>query len=134
MPSLATVKASFFDREAVANIADRFTVRSLSRFGAFTMTRVRRSLRTRKGVSEPGSPPSVHGSIYRKSVLFYFDRVRKSVVIGPYQFNSRRSTPVPELLESGGAVRRGGRILVYQPRPHVNPAFEAELASKDYLK
>lgn len=134
MPSLATIKASFFDREAVANIADRFTARSLSRFGAFTMTRVRRSLRTRKGVSEPGSPPSVHGTIYRKSVLFYFDRVRKSVVIGPYQFNGNRSTPVPELLESGGSVRRGDRILVYRPRPHVNPAFEAELAAKDYLK
>jgi hypothetical protein len=134
MPRLATIKASFFDREAVVSVADRFTSKSLSRFGAFTMTRIRRSLRARKGVSEPGSPPSVHGSIYRKSILFYYDRARKSVVIGPYQFNGNRSTPVPELLESGGSVRRGDRILVYRPRPHINPAFEAELAAKDYLK
>lgn len=134
MPRLATIKASFFDREAVVSVADRFTARSLSRFGAFTMTRIRRSLRVRRGVSAPGSPPSVHGSIYRKSVLFYYDRARKSVVIGPYQFNATRNPPVPELLEQGGTVRRGDRILVYQPRPHVNPAFEVEIASKDYLK
>jgi hypothetical protein len=134
MPSIASIKASFFDREAVALVADKFTTRALSKFGAFTMTRVRRSLRTRKGVSDPGSPPSVHGSIYRSSVLFYYDRVRKSVVIGPYQFNGNRSKPVPELLEFGGTVRRGDRMLVYKPRPHINPAFEAELAAKDYLK
>lgn len=126
----------FFDRDKVLRAVDDATRRRLSRFGAFVRTRAQRSMRRRRGVSKPGSPPYSHSGELRKLLYFGFDAEARSVVIGPVPF---KEGEVPELLEFGGDVPRqrwnwdtrrrdGDEYLAhYEPRPFMRPAFEAEL-------
>lgn len=125
----AKVKKLFFDRAAVTSAADRATVRALAKFGAFVRRRAKSSIRARKRVSEPGSPPSSHKGTLRDSILFAYDPGRRSVVIGPTTF--RGSGEGARALEEGGPVtvdaRSGVRHLHIRPRPYMRPAFVAEL-------
>jgi hypothetical protein len=127
-------KANFFDRAKVQGAVDRATVRNLSKFGAFVMTRARQSIRDRRKISEPGQPPSRHvkGTLdLKRSILFAYEPANKSVVIGPALLNGRPTSPtVPELLEHGGdttITRRKKKLRAhYRPRPFMVPAFETE--------
>jgi hypothetical protein len=102
------VRNAFFDRPAVAAAVDRAQRQVLSRAGAFIRTRARSSLRRRKGISEPGRPPSIHSkSKSLKTILFAYDLQSRSVVVGPVLFNAVTSgvtarTTVPALHEFGG--------------------------------
>lgn len=155
-------KANFFDRE-LTNAIDRGTKRALSRFGAFVWKRDKSSLRYRKGKSEAGKPPSVHrttgftrtkknrktgveskqpASPLRELTLFAYDPDRKSVVIGAAVFAGSRvgGGKVPRVVEEGGesrfvADRLTGKIKVgrYAARPHLGPAFQAELPKVSQL-
>ncbi len=129
------VKGLFFDRAVVADAMDKTTRRAFSKFGAFVRTRARSSIRKRKRVSEPGSPPSSHSGLLRQFIFFAYDPDRKSVVIGPAKLNSVLSPTAAKSLEHGGeSIVRSGRrehgetrkVLV-RPRPFMQPAFEAEL-------
>lgn len=126
----ARVKQSFFDRQKVLDPAERAARQVLSRFGAFVRRRSQSSIRTRKTVSSPGSPPSSHVGTLRRSILFAYDPSRGSVVIGPVPF--RGSGSGAKALEEGGkqavARLRKGRPLTYRARPFMRPAFAAELA------
>lgn len=129
-------QASFFDRKAVMDAVDPATRRALSRFGAFVRQRARTSIRPRREVSRPGSPPSSHVGTLRRLIFFAFDRESQSVVIGPTLF--RPDSRVPGLLEYGGEATGTGpggqtRRLRYRPRPYMGPAFEAELPSAPAL-
>jgi hypothetical protein len=122
-------KDMFFDRKAVLGATDRAARKVLSRFGAFVRTTARHSMRKRKGVSEPGSPPSVHVGLLKKLLFFGYDAGRKSVVIGPTPLHG--TAEAPPLLEYGGRARvkdRKGRsvLATYRPRPFMGPAFERE--------
>jgi hypothetical protein len=122
-------KDMFFDRKAVLGATDRAARKVLSRFGAFVRTTARHSMRKRKGVSEPGSPPSVHVGLLKKLLFFGYDPARKSVVIGPTPLHG--TAEAPPLLEYGGRARvkdRKGRsvLATYRPRPFIGPAFERE--------
>lgn len=122
-------KQMFFDRAAVTSRVDRTTRKVLSRFGAFVRTGARHSIRKRKAVSDPGSPPSSHVGLLKKLIYFGYDPGRKSVVIGPTPLN--RTAEAPPLLEYGGRARRRGRkgklvSATYRPRPFMGPAFERE--------
>lgn len=137
--SIEQAKEGFFDRAGVINQIDATTRKFLTKFGAFTRTRARSSLRTRKGISAPGERPNAHkGGKLKRGILFSFDRATKSVTIGPTRWDAARLTdpPAPELLELGGeriiARPRIGRPAkhVYRPRPFMRPAFEAELENK----
>lgn len=127
--NLAQIKKMFFDRKSVLAATDKATRAALSRFGAFVRTRSRTSIRTKKGISPPGSPPYSHRGTLKKGILFSFDPERRSVVIGPTQMG--RSGDGARVLEEGGTSRvpgvRGGRPLTYQARPYMKPAFDAEL-------
>jgi len=123
-------KAMFFDRKKVLGAVDRTTRKVLSRFGAFVRTTARHSIRKRKGVSEPGSPPSGHVGLLKKLILFGYDANRRSVVIGPMPLRSGPGE-APSLLEYGGRARRKDRrgrnvTATYRPRPFMGPAFENE--------
>ena len=135
---LFTIKAAkegFFDRKKVIDAMDKATRKALSKFGAFVRRRAQTSIRKRRAVSEPGSPPSSHVGTLRKAIFFSYDPGRKSVVIGPTLLNGRpaRGVSVPSLLEHGGEVPGSigadgkARLLRYRPRPFMRPAFEAEL-------
>lgn len=93
---------TFFDERAVQNALDKGTRRALSKFGAFVRARAKSSIRKRKSVSKPGSPPSSHTGKLKKHIYFGYDVQRKSVVIGALPFSSSRAQ---ELLEHGGASR-----------------------------
>jgi hypothetical protein len=127
---LREAKAGFFDRPAVQIATDRATNRNLSRFGAFVRTRSRSSIRKRKGVSEPGSPPGSHVGTLKKFIFFSFEPTTKSVVIGPTRTSGAGTAP--ELLEHGGNSRfvppRQRRPVAarYRPRPFMTPAFVEE--------
>ena len=122
-------KNMFFDRKAVAGAVDRATRRVLSKFGAFVRTTAKHSIRKRKAVSQPGSPPSSHVGLLRKLIYFGYDPARKSVVIGPMPLHG--TAEAPPLLEYGGRAKRKNRkgknvMASYRARPFMGPAFEAE--------
>lgn len=139
-----TLQKSFFDSEHVMRKADAMQRKTLSKFGAFVRQRARSSIKRRKAISNPGSPPSSHtqsgsGTFLDgiKSIFFAYDSSRRTVVVGPVAFNGGRGI-VPGLLERGGTVtRREGfgrrnrkgpsRTLHYRARPFMQPAMEAEL-------
>ncbi len=121
-------KQGFFDRGKVQRSVDAATRRVLSKFGAFVRQRAKSSIRSRKGISLPGSPPSSHVGLLKKFILFAYDPGRKSVVIGPTLI--RADSVAPRLLEHGGETtletKRGAQRARYRPRPFMGPAFVAE--------
>ena len=121
-------KGLFFDRTAVTNAADQAERRVLSRFGAFVRRGARSSIRRRKSVSQPGSPPSSHTGLLKRNIFFIYERQRSNVVIGPILLN--KGTDAPAILEHGSSVtrrRRKKRVRVtYRARPFMGPAFERE--------
>lgn len=130
-----SVKSSFFDRRAVTDPLEQAKRKRLSMFGAYVRQRVRSSVRKRKQPSAPGTPPSSPTGIYRSSIFFAEDRSSASVVIGPVYLN-KSDGKAPALLEYGGAVVRmdrrtkKSRQMRYPARPHMQPAFEAELSKE----
>ena len=123
------VKALFFDSVAVLTHVDAATRKVLSKFGAFVRTTARHSIRKRKSVSAPGSPPSSHVGTLKRLIFFGYDLSARSVVIGPAPFRS--TVEAPPLLEYGGTAsrkdRKGRSVLArYAARPFMGPAFEKE--------
>jgi len=126
-------KRMFFDAPKVARAVDKATRRVLGRFGAFVRTAARSSIRKRKRISRPGEPPSSHGGLLKRYILFGYDQARRSVVIGPMKLNQKVGN-TPEALEHGGTSviayglrrnRRQKRVKI-RPRPYMGPAFERE--------
>lgn len=114
----------FFDTAAVLRATTAAERKVLSRMGAFVRQRARSSLRKRKAVSPPGSPPSSHEGSLRKYLFFSYEPRTRSVVVGPAKLNKPGS--VPHLLEHGGTAVRRGAVLTYRPRPFMAPALAAE--------
>lgn len=151
--TLGQFKASFFDRD-LGNAIDRGAKRVLSKFGSFVWRRDKSSLKYRPGKSDAGKPPSVHrskgftrtkknrktgaesrqpSSPLRELTLFAFDPAARSVVIGAALFEKSKvgGGIVPRVTEEGGTApffADGERkIGLYQARPHLGPAFKAEM-------
>lgn len=125
------IRDLFFDRQKVIRAVDKAKRRVLSRAGAFIRQAAKSSIRKRKGVSSPGSPPHSHTGLLRKLILFGYDRQRESVVVGPVGL---RKSEAPRVLESGGRTviyrRRRGRLVKQRvriaARPYMRPALEKE--------
>jgi hypothetical protein len=115
----------FLDRAEVLRKIGIARAKALSRQGAFIRKRARTDvLRRRKGVSSPGSAPSVHSKDpiqSLKNILFFYDARTRSVVVGPVRLNQRNMTgngsiSIPQLMEFGGTVNireerfRGGTM------------------------
>ena len=123
-------KSMFFDTAKVKRAVSDGTRKVLSKFGAFVRTTARHSIRKRKAVSQPGSPPSSHVGLLKKLIYFGYDKSRRSVVIGPTALHGAEAPP---LLEYGGRARRKDRkgkavMASYRARPFMGPAFEKEKA------
>jgi len=114
------VKDFFFDRQKVAQRAEKGMIRGLSKVGAFVRRRARSKLRKRKRVSQPGESPSVHSDdsvATLRNILFALDANSLSVVIGPVRLNQVNQLilsgetgfalqgTVPQLMEFGGESR-----------------------------
>jgi hypothetical protein len=145
----ATLK-TFLDRKAVIDAVDKAELRVMKKVGSFTMRSDRNSIKERPGISAPGKPPHGHTTYFRPakppksgakprkrpqkpkkrlrfkdSILFSYDPVRKSVVIGPVLYDRPQTPTVPELLEVGGRNPVTGDT--HRARPHTGPAFQKEM-------
>jgi len=124
----------FFDTDRVKRSADTAARKVLSKAGAFVRTTAKHSIRSRKGASPPGSPPSSHTGLLRRFIFFGYDASRKTVVVGPMRLNQKVGT-APEALEHGGATdvveglrgRRRKRRVRIRARPYMGPAMRKEL-------
>jgi hypothetical protein len=120
-------KATFFDSEKIAKTMNAAERKALSKMGAFVRTRARSSIRKRKKISEPGTPPSSHEGSLKRLLFFAYDASTHSVVIGPVKFKRGEA---PKLLEFGGVITRrtqsGPQTDNYLARPFMKPAGEAE--------
>ena len=135
----ADVKKLFFDRAAVTNAIDTRARSALGKFGALVrktaiasvkeaphgrhapagsppfshMAARRRAInRKRKAEGRPKAKPGFKGL---KHILYTYDPVKRSVIIGPAS-NRKRSVTIPEILEEGK--------LNTSSRPFMGPAFE----------
>lgn len=93
---------------------DKATKRGLSKWGAYVRRSARQSIRKRNGASLPGNPPYSHEGSLKRLLNFYFDRVTKSVVVGP-EFKTA-STNAPNVLEFGGKVLKFPEIVIREFR------------------
>ncbi len=130
------MKNLFFDRKAVMDATERAERRNLSKAGSFVRNTARKSIKPRKKVSRPGSPPSRHrkGKGGIRTIFFVYEPRRSSVVVGAVSFGG---SDAPELLEHGGTTTRklrsrssrGGRKrtrATYRARPFMEPALIEE--------
>jgi hypothetical protein len=128
--SFKAAKEGFFDRKKVMDAVGRGKRKVLSKFGSFVRQRARSSIRKRKGISAPGSPPSSHVGLIRRFLFFSYDADRDSVVIGPARLGGTVDPDALPALEYGGpstAISRGKRRkIAVKARPFMGPAFEAE--------
>jgi len=123
----------FFDRSKVIRVADAANRKNLSKAGAFIRTTARHSIRSRKGASPPGSPPSSHTGLLKRFIFFGYDAARKTVVIGPMRLNQKVGD-APAALEHGGTSvvvegtrrRRRKRRVRVAARPYMRPALAKE--------
>lgn len=146
------VKKLFFDRAAVLNAEKKGKVKALSKIGAFVSRSQKQSIRSRKGISEPGQPPSSHTKLLKNNIFFYYDPKTETVVSGPVKLN--KPGRAPELLEKGGTatlktdrlipvrtgrgkkaktrfvVLKAGTRVTYKARPSAGPALERERSNK----
>jgi hypothetical protein len=111
-------KGSFFataniDRPMVVREVGRKMAAVLNHFGGLVRKIARNSIKRRKKSSQPGDPPSSHTGLLKKFIFYTFDRVRKSVIVGPVKLNARSALnlganvrTIPETLEYGGNVVR----------------------------
>lgn len=125
---IATLTSMFLDRPAVEKYVDGVMRRGLNRAGGFIRKTAQRSIRERKKVSKPGSPPHSHAGQLRELIFYSYDPAARSVVVGPLPFRRAKGV-VPPLLEYGGTATRreksgAARLLRYRPRPFMAPALE----------
>ena len=79
----------------------------LFRSAAFGRTKMRRSIKKRKGVSQPGNPPHSHHGALRDKIRFSVDLPSGTFIVGPEIFKGKTqiSKPLPEALDKGLRIR-----------------------------
>ena len=128
MITLKLSKLNFFTPKMVTNAVDRRKRRAQMKIGAFMRTSARRRMRRRKRAALPGQSPSVHQGFLKRFLLFGYDNMADSVVIGPAKIlnKSFAGRVIPELMEDGGRVRRKGKTIDYAPHPTMGPTLDKE--------
>ncbi len=124
--SLGGAKRLFLDKPAVMRLMDRKTSRFMMRMGGFIRLTARRSIRRRKAVSRPGTPPTDRTGKLKQGIFFAFNPARRSVVIGPTRRGgTQHGGKGPLALEQGGKLPdAAGRLRDYAPRPFMKPALD----------
>ena len=108
--------------------------KALTEQGRYLRTVAQRSISTKGGVSQPGHPPRSITGLLRDFLLWKYDPVSASVVVGPALLTGVKNhlnPTIPEILESGGTeiatVKRGKEWKKMQvtiaPRPYMAPAL-----------
>ena len=108
--------ATSFNDDKILKAAEAANRSALNHMGAFVRKTAQRGIRTKKTPSRPGHPPHTKTRFLRKQIIYAYDWVSKSVIIGPWLvpwFNM--------LHEHGGRDIRG---VEYPARPYMGPALE----------
>ena len=108
---------------AVRRKAKDGSVMSLGHAGAVIRLTARRSIRKRKGRSQPGTPPSTRQGALRRAIVYAVEGNAERVVIGPDYAVVGDSARAHEF----GGHYRGDR---YERRPFMGPAL---LKTRDRL-
>lgn len=133
--SVSSAKNLFFDNPLIKQSVDYATRKNLSQFGAFVRSDARRSIRKKRGHSQPPKPPHSHTGKLKRFVYFVYEQKRRTVIIGPARFAGARPDNLV-MLEAGGhrmgniPTREGGMTKVkqtYKKRPFMKPAFDKNL-------
>ena len=114
--TLRQAKKAFFDRPIVMAQVRKERRERLRRMGGFAMVTARRSMRKRPGPSAPGKPPHRHVGYLKKFLVYAYDSIHESVVVGPTllpgktmrgpDYRGLLGETVPELMEYGGLAMR----------------------------
>lgn len=113
-----------FNPSNVKRAVDNGTRRVFSKFGAYVRTSARRSIRKpgkKTKVSLPGKPPRSHTGMLKRLIFFGYDRLRRSVVIGPRKVRGISRGRAPRTLEHGGRMASADTKI--KARPYMGPAF-----------
>lgn len=117
---MKVAKGWFFDRDKVRGLVDEGTREFLGKAGSNVMTTARGLIRSpgKKGKSsKPGSPPKNFTGLLRDKIIFAYDPIKKTVVIGPTKLNtgnvslddgdtvSMNGRPTTSVLEHGGTTK-----------------------------
>ena len=112
------------------------TRKALCAQGAYLRTVAQRSISTKAGkVSQPGHPPRSVTGLLRDFLLWKYDPITASVVVGPALLSGVKNhlnPTIPEILENGGtelATVKVGKAwqkkqVTIAPRPYMAPALE----------
>lgn len=129
---LSKARKMFLDSAAVHRMIDQRTKRVLSRFGSFVRSTARESIKRRKEPSKPGEPPHTRTGLLKK-ILFIYDPIRRSVVVGPMKLNTATQSALPALEYGGESIAKVGpgrklkKRIIIRKRPFMQPALEKEL-------
>ena len=127
---------SFFTSKEVISALDKATRKVLIKFGAFVMTTARQSIRKHgkdaqgnEKTSPPGHAPYSHTGVLKRGILFGYDILWHSVVIGPTLAPNRRMARTPPRLEYGASKigESWGNRPAYLRRPYMKPALDKNL-------
>lgn len=134
---MITGKASFkFDSKQVYLFMDKQTAALMRRVGGYLRMVARRSMRKRKGPSQPGTPPNAHEQPLLRTFLEYaFDPIKRRLVVGPKLLPRSNNFVIPGLMERGGVIQAKRKDTTfaknYPARPFMKPALEKQ--SKNLL-
>lgn len=125
-----------FDRVSVETATTNGQKEAFRRSGAVIRLTARRSIRTVKKPSNPGSPPHARGRRFKNSITYRSDS--EGVVVGPVRFQNFDSTPA--ILEYGGnrtaslgaIVGRKLRADKVLKRQNQLPARKSKRTGKDW--
>lgn len=113
--------AVFFNTKEVEDAVDKAERNVLSKFGAYTRSDAKKSMRRRKkGPSEPGKPPRVVTGLLKSFLFFGYDKSAQSVVVGPALLTGFKKAG-----EALPALEYGSTKV--EARPYMNPAFKRQL-------
>jgi hypothetical protein len=134
---LSEIKKMFVDRDAVTSAVDKANLKVLAKFGAYTRTRSKSSIRKvgKKGKSSrPGQPPKSRTGLLKNFIYFGVDPQTQSVVIGPAKLN-KPGFAAQALEEGGRSISSDGKSITIRARPFMKPAFDKEiLKAPDYWR
>jgi hypothetical protein len=114
---IATRAKTKFDKQKLLAKTKQANITSLGHAGAALRLTARRSIRTRKKASPPGTPPHTRHGQLKRAIAYAVDKQRGVVVIGPERDGVGTSGSAHEF---GGRYRRER----YPKRPYMGPALD----------
>lgn len=104
---------------------------ALFRVAGLIRTSAKRSMRTRRGASRPGTPPHAHTRAGLRAIQFVVDQAADAAMVGPIKFAGSTffDQPIPHIHEFGGYFSSRRRYHQYPERSYMNYTLKRLIAS-----